>query len=256
MFIDTIFATYVYQPTIANIGVGIVLAVIWIALSLLNGRKSNWTKNQFLIQENVAPIPHDFHSAILVLCAAMMKKTSSSKRDEFLFFRNYYEHQFKKSLSAFSVAFLRKTGNQEIHVSRICYQLSGRLKYEERILLLHFLYGFTMSDAFVSEGELRFIRLAARYMKISDADMHSVHAFYFQTQASERQSDWQKYYTILGVSSDTSMDEIRKAYRTLAMKHHPDKVSQLSEEVQIAAKEKFQIIVDAYKKIRKLRGIQ
>ena len=31
------------------------------------------------------------------------------------------------------------------------------------------------------------------------------------------------YYNILGVNKTASQDEIKKAYRTLAMQHHPDR---------------------------------
>ena len=48
--------------------------------------------------------------------------------------------------------------------------------------------------------------------------------------------------------------EIKKAYKRLAIEYHPDKVSYLGEEVQNAAKEKFQKLNEAYEKIKKERG--
>lgn len=49
------------------------------------------------------------------------------------------------------------------------------------------------------------------------------------------------YYKILGISKDSNLIEIRKAFRELALKHHPDK-NKNSEE----SKEKFMEIVQAY----------
>ena len=51
------------------------------------------------------------------------------------------------------------------------------------------------------------------------------------------------YYDILGVAKDASLDEIKKAYRRLALKHHPDRV-QANEKKE--AEEKFKEISEAY----------
>ena len=64
------------------------------------------------------------------------------------------------------------------------------------------------------------------------------------------------YYEILGVSKSASAEEIKKAYRKMAIKFHPDKVAQMGEEYQRGAKEKFQQIQDAYEAIKKRRGFK
>ncbi len=51
------------------------------------------------------------------------------------------------------------------------------------------------------------------------------------------------YYKILGVSENASDDEIKKAYRKLAVKYHPDKVSGAEKK---KAEEKFKEITEAY----------
>ena len=64
------------------------------------------------------------------------------------------------------------------------------------------------------------------------------------------------YYKTLGVSKGASASEIKKAYRKMAIKHHPDKFAQLGDEHQKAAKEKFQKLQDAYETIKKERGMK
>ena len=62
-------------------------------------------------------------------------------------------------------------------------------------------------------------------------------------------------YKVLGVSPDATDDEVKRAYRKLALEHHPDKVAALGEDVRRAAEKKFQQINDAKEKIWKARGL-
>ncbi|MGB0405092.1 MAG: molecular chaperone DnaJ [Fusobacterium sp.] len=54
------------------------------------------------------------------------------------------------------------------------------------------------------------------------------------------------YYDLLGVSKNASDSEIKKAYRKLAMKYHPDKFSNASEKEKKEAENKFKEINEAY----------
>jgi DnaJ like chaperone protein len=63
-------------------------------------------------------------------------------------------------------------------------------------------------------------------------------------------------YKVLGVEASATDDEIKKAYRQMAIKFHPDKVASMGEDFQKGAKEKFQQIQDAYEAIKKSRGFK
>src|SRR5438552_15632832 len=57
------------------------------------------------------------------------------------------------------------------------------------------------------------------------------------------------YYTTLGVNRDASDEDIKKAYRKLAMKHHPDRnPDKGSEEKFKEAKEAYEVLTDARKR--------
>ena len=63
--------------------------------------------------------------------------------------------------------------------------------------------------------------------------------------------DYKDYYQVLGVARTASADEIRSAYRKLALKHHPDRVAHLGEEFQRSAAEKFKKVQKAWERIEK-----
>jgi DnaJ like chaperone protein len=64
------------------------------------------------------------------------------------------------------------------------------------------------------------------------------------------------YYEILGVARGADESEIKKAYRKMAMKYHPDKVRGLGEQHEKSANEKFIKVQDAYEQIKKERNMK
>ena len=87
----------------------------------------------------------------------------------------------------------------------------------------------------------------ATYIGLSKAEVDSIFAQF-------RPSN-DKNYKILEIDPSASNDEVKKAYRKMAIKYHPDKVATLGEDVQKAAEEKFKAVNQAYDAICKERGI-
>ena len=60
------------------------------------------------------------------------------------------------------------------------------------------------------------------------------------------------YYEVLGLAKGASDDDVKKAYRKLAMKHHPDRNqgdgAKASEEKFKEAKEAYEVLTDAQKR--------
>jgi DnaJ like chaperone protein len=63
-------------------------------------------------------------------------------------------------------------------------------------------------------------------------------------------------YAILGLTSDASEREIKRAYRKLISQHHPDKLGDVPEELKRRAEERAREINTAYEKIQSLRGFK
>ena len=117
-----------------------------------------------------------------------------------------------------------------------------------RLQLLHFLYGVSQADGKVRPEEVRVIEEIAGYLGISSEDMTSIRNMFY--------ADTNSAYKILEVDPSVSDDEVKKAYRKMANKYHPDKVAYLGEDIRKAAGEKFRKVKDAYETIKKDRGMQ
>jgi DnaJ like chaperone protein len=121
--------------------------------------------------------------------------------------------------------------------------------YEPRMILLELIYQILYTKEHVPETELKIARDIATYLQISDYDKRTIEAKYkygYQQQAGASQSNADRYYAVLGLKSGADKDTIKKAYRKLSMKYHPDKVRHLGEEFRAIAEEKMKEINAAY----------
>lgn len=126
-------------------------------------------------------------------------------------------------------------------------QIAYNLSYEERLQLLAFLAQIAKSDGHVCAAEIEALKEVALSMGLSNREVESM--LNLETNTLE------EAYKVLEITPEATNEEVRAAYRRLALKHHPDKVAALGEDIHKAANEKFQRINDAKAKIYKARGM-
>ena len=189
----------------------------------------------------------DYAASLLVLIAAVMKADGRVMKSELEYVKRYFVSRFGEDTANEAVVMLRDILKQEIPVRDVTHQLSQRLDSSYRLEMLHFLFGIASSDGSVSDSENDVINRISGYMSISDSDFQSIRAmFVSQTDAS---------YKILEIEPTSSDEEVKKAFRHMAMKYHPDKVSHLGEDFKKVANEKFRKVQEAYDRIKKERGL-
>ena len=190
----------------------------------------------------------DFAVSLLVLIAAVMKADGRVVRSELDFVKHFLIQRFGTESAQEALKMLRDILKQDIPVNRVCFQIKQHLDYSSRLELLHLLYGVANSDNDISEQEVLIINKIAYYLGISSGDMNSIKNMFVKSAESS--------YKILGIEQSASEEEIKKAYRRLAIKYHPDKVNYLGEDFKKSAEEKFRKINEAYENIKKERGIK
>ena len=133
-----------------------------------------------------------------------------------------------------------------------CHQIRANMMYEQRLQLLNFLVMIAQADGVVNPQEIQALKEMAIHMGLSAEDVDQM--LNLESGASSTGS-LDDAYRVLGISPDASNDEVKAAYRKMALKHHPDKVAALGEDVRRAAEKKFQEINDAKDRIYKARGL-
>ena len=193
-----------------------------------------------------APHMGDFAASLLVLSAAVMKSDGKTLKSELDFVRNFLTHQFGEEHAQQQILLLKEILKQDIPLQDVCLQIKQYMPHSERLQIIHYLFGISKADGHIHDLELQTINTISNYLGVSSADFNSLKAMYFRDVNSD--------YLILEIESSVSDEDVKKAYRKMAVKFHPDKVAALGDDVQKAAKEKFQKVQNAYENIKKQRG--
>lgn len=204
----------------------------------------------------------DINVALMVLIAAVMKADGQVKKSELNYVKafllqNYGEENGKQMLKV-----LQKMVQQDIPINQVCAQIKINTDYNTRYHMVDFLFGLGGADGSFDQAELNMLRLIAQYLGISQSDYTSIYERHVggysgysgksgYSQSSQRAG--KDPYKVLGVTKEATDDEVKKAYRKMAMKYHPDRVAGMSEEMQRNAAEQMKEINEAYDQIKLLR---
>jgi len=138
--------------------------------------------------------------------------------------------------------------DQDIDETQVSMQINQFMNYSSKLELVHLLFTIAYADGEVVSSELTIIQRVASIFRISPLDFESLKAPFMKSI----DRDWA--YKSLEIEPTATNDEIKKAYRTMAKKYHPDLVNDLGEDVKKSATEKFRSVNEAYESLKKERG--
>jgi DnaJ like chaperone protein len=201
-----------------------------------------------------------FRFALLVMASYIIRADGRIMHSEMEYVRAFLRMNFGEEaaqegntilLRIFEQSKEMERNNPNAYINTIrqsATQLAYALPYEQRLQLLAFLCGIAKADGHVSPEEIDALKEVAHYMQMQDSEVDSL--------LNLGGNSLEEAYKVLGISPEATDQEVRSAYRQLALKHHPDRVATLGEDVKKAAEEKFRQINDAKKIIYDARGMQ
>jgi DnaJ like chaperone protein len=132
----------------------------------------------------------------------------------------------------------------------VCLQLNSHINHSSRLEIIHFLFGVSAVDNEIHPKEVEQILRIATYMNINPYDFESIKSMFLAGGGSNSE----KWHTMLGITKQASDNEVKKAYRKMAVKYHPDKLQAVSEDIKKLSEEKFLKVKEAYEQIMKERS--
>ena len=189
----------------------------------------------------------DFRVSLIILVAAVMKVDGKVVKSELDYVKQFFVRQFGEASAKESLKLLKNILKKDILVRDICLQISENMDYSSRLQLLHLLLNISLADGAINKAESDLIEKISRALAISKNDFVSIRNMFIPETDSS--------YKILEIGREATAEEVKKAYRQMAVKYHPDKVSHLGDDFRKVADDKFKKVNEAYNKIKKERNI-
>ena len=213
----------------------------------------------------------DFSAALIVVSAAVLKADGKILKSELDFVKRYFLKNFGEEVAKEKIKVLGEVIKQDIPIDDVAKQIKYNMRIAEKRLLLQYTFGIAAADGEIHPKELEMILRISNGIGINQFEFRSMVAMFTQQYNShQRQYAGGGYqqrpkkqsgpslstcYQTLGVDSSISDNDLKKAYRKLAIKYHPDKVAHLGEDHVQTAEDKFQTVQQAYDLIKENRGL-
>ncbi|MDG5490562.1 DnaJ domain-containing protein [Psychroserpens sp. SPM9] len=188
----------------------------------------------------------DFEVSLLILASVVIKADGKQDQSELDFVRQQFVSMYGKDRANQAFRLFKNISKQQIPTRKVCLQIREMMDHASRLQLLHFLFGIAKADGMVTDDEVSQIYMISGYLGISSRDYGSIKAMFYNSSDNA--------YKILEITKEATNDEVKKAYRKMAKKYHPDKVIHLGKEHQAGAEEKFRQVQKAYEQLQKERG--
>ena len=186
--------------------------------------------------------PHDFFSSLMVLTAYVVDADGRIMHSEMEHVRTFLRNNFGERGLRDGEALLQQLFQQS------CVFIRNQMTLEGCLQLVDFLIDIARADGKVIDIEVKAVRYVAQLLGLT--------ANQFESLLHMGEESLESAYAVLEISPNATDEEVKRAYKRLALQHHPDRVASLGEDVRKAAERKFQEIGEAKDRIYKARGLK
>ena len=204
--------------------------------ALVYGEDQTWNQGQ----------RNSFLMSLLVLSASVIKADGKTTSQEMSTLRSFFTSNFGAQAGNEAEEIISDLLTKDYNLYDVCSQIRSCMDYSQRLQLYHYLVALGASDG-LHQREVDILETIATYIGLSKSESDSIFAQF--------RPDNDSNYKILEIDRSATDEDVKKAYRKMAVKYHPDKVATLGEDVQKAAEEKFKAISQAYEAICRERGM-
>ncbi|RMG21675.1 MAG: molecular chaperone DjiA [Deltaproteobacteria bacterium] len=192
-----------------------------------------------------------FARHLVQLFAATAQADGSVRREEVAVIREFFEQRLHFTGPRLDEVrrMLKQALRTEVDLEGAAKAYAAASEPADRLLFLQALYELGLGDGDINTSQQRTINEIARHLGISEQDHRMVRQLFFTEPGLEED------YRLLGLSPDAEDAAVKKAYRALAARHHPDKVLHLGEEAVAMAQQRFAELQAAYDRIKSARGL-
>ena len=214
----------------------------------------------------------DINTCLMILIAAILKADGQVRRSELDYVKSFLAKSYSEEKGKSLLIGLRELVKPEVSIDirKACQLIKQNTDYTTRYHMVDFLFGLAMADNSYHSNERVIITTIATQFGINARDYASMYARHIGGRddsyhswsdssnggRSHGGSQKKDPYKILGLTAQATDAEVKRAYRSLAMKYHPDKVEGMGEEVKRNAEAQFREINEAYEQIKTARGMK
>ena len=232
---------------------GFVLGAMF---DMFTERASNFTPEEQRAYEPQGQ-RNGFLFSLMVLSAHIIHADSKIMHSEMEYVRRFLRTNFSAQAESEGQEILLRLFEQKkqmgqaqwnAQIQAVCRQLASAMPQEQRLQLVAFLCEIAKADGHLAAEERQALQQICIQMGLAAGTAEQMMGLGGSTLEDA--------YRVLGLTSSATDDEVRRAYKRMALENHPDRVASLGDDIRRAAEKKFKEINEAKDRIYKARGMK